>query len=187
MHSYEWGTSETLDEAEFPLRSIDVKLKLNLDFGGVEVPFRASRAIALRALRQLLDDLQPEDLRAKEGQQEPVLEERSAAPAGGGAAAPGQWDKPDGVDMRVIRSAHRMVQEVSKRSQTGRAVLASELVGLPGLSAPTVGRLLREGEAINDYLMRFVLVTPAGRTKAIDLTPSGRVLASKIRAGVVPS
>ncbi len=181
MHVYEWETSETLDDSDFPLKGLQMKINVSLDFGAVEVPYRASRKIAARVIREWLADAQPEDLHAVAApQQEPTEEEPKER-------RPGAWDKPDGVDMRVIRSAHRMIQEVSKRGQNGRAVLASELVGLPGLSAPTVGRLLRETEPINDYLKQFILVTPAGRTKAIDLSPSGRVLASKIRAGVVPS
>jgi hypothetical protein len=55
-----------------------------------------------------------------------------------------------------------------------------------GLSAPTIGRLLRPGDPGNAYLSQYVRIHPDGRTKTLDLTPEGRVLASKIRAEVVP-
>ena len=39
------------------------------------------------------------------------------------------WNKPGALDMRIVKSAHRMVLEVAQRGASGRSVLASELVG----------------------------------------------------------
>lgn len=151
---------------EGPVRSFQARLSLLLEG---EVPPGTERELALEILRRLADGASPGDF--------------DVAPEG---SPSGSWEKPVDLDLRVVKSAHRLVQEVARRSDRGRAVLASDLILDGGLSAPTIGRLLREGNPGADYLARFVHISQHGRTKAIDLTPEGRVLASRIRAGVAP-
>jgi hypothetical protein len=171
--------TESLGDDEFPASLVAVRLQLDVRMGSAQVPQAAARRIAWRLLREMVADVQAEELKL-EGLPETVE-------AGVPPISVSDWSKPDELDMRIIKSAHRMVLEVAQRGASGRSVLASELVGTVGLSAPTVGRLLKDGEAANEYLRQFIQATPAGRTKALDLTPKGRLLASKIRAGTVPA
>src|ERR1044071_7389775 len=171
--------TESLGDDEFPATLVAVRLELDVGMATPAVPQAAARRIAWRLLREMVADVQPEELKM-EGLPETVE-------AGVPPISVSDWAKPSELDMRIIKSAHRMVLEVAQRGASGRSVLASELVGAVGLSAPTVGRLLKDGEAANDYVKQFVQATPAGRTKALDLTPKGRLLASKIRAGTVPA
>ena len=98
----------------------------------------------------------------------------------------------DRVSIKIPRPLYTRLQAVIEGSGFSSPTdfivfVLRDLVGSIGLSAPTLGRLLRDGEPANRYLSPYVIVTPHGRTKALDLTPEGRMLASKIRAGVVPS
>lgn len=185
MPSFLLDRTETLGDDEFPATLVSVHLQLNLGLGTPNVPQAAQRRMAWRLLRDLVADVQPEELKL-----EGLPETAEVGNGNGHGLAPisvSDWSKPGELDMRIIKSAHRMVLEVAQRGASGRSVLASELVGAVGLSAPTVGRLLKDGEAANEYVRQFVQATPAGRTKALDLTPKGRLLASKIRAGTVPA
>lgn len=195
MPSFLLERTETLGDDEFPATLVSVRLQLDLGLGTHDVPQAAQRRIAWRLLRELVADIQPEELHL-EGLPETVGNGTLGSHGNGNgnghghALAPisvSDWNKPGELDMRIVKSAHRMVLEVAQRGASGRSVLASELVGAVGLSAPTVGRLLKDGESANEYLRQFVQATPAGRTKALDLTPKGRLLASKIRAGTVPA
>lgn len=178
MPVYEITRKTTLPEAEFPATHLNLKVLLEVDYG-TNVPPSAGRAIALRLAREALANLRPDDITAAS------VATRPEGPTD--ADRHGDWVQPADLDLRLVKSAHRMVMEVSQRGTTGKAVLASDLVGDGGLSAPTVGRLLRIGDPGHDYLRQYVLVTPAGRTKALDLTPAGRLLASRIRAKAVPA
>lgn len=183
MRVFELNRKQVMGDEAYPLKGLHARLDIELDFGGLDVPASAARRMALEALRELLEDTEASDLQVlsrplHEASRSTVETEESDADG---------WEKPDDLDLRVVKSAHRVVQEVAKRGVSGRAVLAADLVGSIGLSAPTLGRLLRDGEHAHDYLSRYIRVTPHGRTKALDLTPEGRMLASKIRAGAVPS
>lgn len=189
----ELNRTRSVNEADWPLRSYQAHLSIALDFGPHDVPPAAQRRIALRLLRRLLEETEERDLVLGEGSLRVPLTQPALAeslppeaplpPEPAEATAP-EWDRP-GLDLRIVKSAHKVVQEVERRGVGGRAVLASELTGA-GLSAPTLGRLLREGSTANTYLRRYVRIIPHGRTKALDLTPAGRVLASRIRAGAAP-
>lgn len=191
MPSFLLERTETLGDDEFPATVLALRLQLDVGLASHDLPQAAQRRLAWRLLKELVADVQPEELHL-EG-----LPETAAGNGGNGNGhghgpmiAPisvSDWNKPGELDMRIVKSAHRMVLEVAQRGASGRSVLASELVGTVGLSAPTVGRLLKDGESANEYLRQFVQATPAGRTKALDLTPKGRLLASKIRAGTVPA
>lgn len=174
MPMFEVHHNQVLGESVWPMKGWRARMHIELDFGDTPVPAKAQRRLALQALRDALDELGDEDVQMLQAPSQPAPE-------------PASWAKPEELDLRVIKSAHRIIKEIAKRGSSGRQVLASELVGSIGLSAPTIGRLLREGEQAHDYLRRYVSVTPEGRTKALDLTPDGRVLASKIRAGTVPA
>lgn len=183
MRVFELNRKQVLGEGEWPLRGLHARLDIELDFGDADVPSKAARRIALQALQRLINDADEEELTALSQ----PMHRTAAVPVETDAPRDGKWEKPDDLDLRVIKSAHRVVQEIARRGASGRAVLAADLVGSIGLSAPTLGRLLREGEPGHGYLQKYVMVAPHGRTKALDLTPEGRVMASKIRAGVVPS
>jgi hypothetical protein len=192
MRVFELNRKQVLAEAAFPVRGIHARIDIEMDFGGLDVPPKAARRLALEAVRKILETATEEDLTALSQpmhrtaavpEQEAIISFTSE----GEEKRVDSWTKPEALDLRVIKSAHRVIQEVSRRGTNGRAVLAADLVGSIGLSAPTLGRLLRKGESANEYLKNYIVVSPHGRTKALDLTPDGRVLASKIRAGVVPS
>ncbi len=176
MGLYELHRKESFEDADCALRSLHVRINAEADFGGNPVPGPVQRQLIVLALRQILEKTTEEEITILSN---PIVAYSERNEENG-------WAKPEDMDLRVIKSAHRIVSEVAKRSQSGRVVLAAELVGAIGLSAPTIGRLLRIGERANDYLAQFVVVSPHGRTKALDLTPRGRLMASKIRAGVVP-
>ncbi len=185
MRVFELNRKQVLGENAWPLKGLHARVDVELDFGDVEVPPKAARRMALLALRELIENAEEEELQTLSRPMHrtggvPDDERREESEANG-------WEKPEELDLRVVKSAHRVIQEVAKRGMSGRSVLAADLVGAIGLSAPTLGRLLRDGEPANSYLANFIVVTPHGRTKALDLTPHGRMLASKIRAGVVPS
>ena len=186
MYLYELNRKEALGEANFPLQGYNVKLTVSLDVGQVEVPPKARRHLAAWILRELAESLDEEELVAANAPGFTVQTETPSASELALRRTDG-WMQPDGLDLRIVKSAHRIILEVAERGVSGRVVLASELVGASGLSAPTIGRLLRDGEPANEYLKQYVMVTPNGRTKALDLTPAGRLLASKIRAGSIPS
>lgn len=186
MYLYELARKENLGEANFPLQGYHVKMTISLDVGQVEVPPKARRHLAAWVLQELAESLDEEELVAANAPGYTVQTETPSASELALRRTDG-WIQPDGLDLRIVKSAHRIILEVAERGVSGRVVLASELVGASGLSAPTIGRLLREGEPANDYLKQYVMVTPNGRTKALDLTPAGRLLASKIRAGSIPS
>ncbi len=181
MRVFELNRKQLLGESAFPVKAFHARIDIEMDFAGIDVPAKAARRLALEHLRTLIENADEEEL-------QPLTQAMHRT--GATPEAPEQeqdWEKPDDLDLRVVKSAHRVIQEVARRGASGRAVLAADLVGSIGLSAPTLGRLLRDGEPAHDYLAPYVIVTPHGRTKALDLTPEGRVLASKIRAGVVPS
>lgn len=186
MFLYELNRKETKGEADFPVVGVQAKVAVSLDFGGVDVPPRARRKLAAQALRDLIASLDEEELVAATPGQfltpdpTPLLQPEQPI------RRHDTWVQPSGLDLRIVKSAHRIIAEVAEKGVSGRVVLAAELVGSIGLSAPTIGRLLRDGEPANDYLKQYVTITPNGRTKALDLTPAGRLLASKIRAGSVP-
>ena len=179
MASFLLERTESLGDDEFPATLIAIRLQLDVGLATPSVPQAAQRRMAWRLLKELMEDIQPEELNL-EGL--PETTEPVIAPI-----SVNDWNKPGELDMRIVKSAHRMVLEVAQRGASGRSVLGSELGGAGGVSAPTVGRLLKAGEAANEYVKQFVQATPAGRTKALDLTPKGRLLASKIRAGTVPA
>jgi hypothetical protein len=185
MFLYELNRKETKSEADFPLTSLHARIAIGLDFGTTEVPPKARRRMAASLLREIANNLDEEELVAASPSQfltpEPPISIPDVTPR-----RHDTWIQPPGLDLRIVKSAHRIIAEVAERGVSGRVVLASELVGSSGLSAPTIGRLLRDGESANDYLKQFVTIVPTGRTKALDLTPAGRLLASKIRAGSVP-
>lgn len=184
MRVFEINRKQVLGESSWPLRSFHARIDIEMDFGDDEVPTKAARRIALETLRDLLEKATAEDMSSLSRPMhrtghvpDPERDEHQER----------GWSKPADMDLRVVKSAHRVVTEVAKRGVSGRPVLASELVGSIGLSAPTLGRLLRDGEQAYDYLSRYIRVSPNGRTKALDLTPEGRMLASQIRAGTVPT
>jgi hypothetical protein len=185
MFLYELNRKEAKGEGDFPLQGLVLKAAVSLDFGVVEVPPKARRRLAAQALRDLAATLDEEELVAANAPGHVLQTEPAELPDLSTRHANG-WVQPAGLDLRIVKSAHRIIQEVAEKGVSGRVVLASELVGSVGLSAPTIGRLLRDGEPANDYLKQFIVVNPSGRTKALDLTPAGRLLASKIRAGSVP-
>jgi hypothetical protein len=183
MFLYELSRKETRGEADYPVQGFQAKLAISVDFGLVDVPPRARRRLAAQLLREMVTNLDEEELVAATASGAVIPE------TNGNSVEPRRhdnWAQPNGLDLRIVKSAHRVISEVADRGVSGRAVLAAELVGAIGLSAPTIGRLLRDGEPAHDYLKQFVIVTPTGRTKALDLTPAGRLLASKIRAGTIP-
>jgi hypothetical protein len=189
MPSFSLERTESLGDDEFPATLVSVRLQLDLGLASHDLPQAAQRRLAWRLLKELVADVQPEELHL-EGLPETANDGIGNGHGHDQGLAPisvSDWNKPGELDMRIVKSAHRMVLEVAQRGASGRSVLASELVGAVGLSAPTVGRLLKEGETANEYVRQFVQATPAGRTKALDLTPKGRLLASKIRAGTVPA
>lgn len=183
MLLFEVNRKESVGEEEFPLLAYNVKVSLGVDFGDIVVPPRAARRIAYNLLRDIGDTLSEDDIHVQDGAKVPPAATEAVRPP-----RPNEpWRKPDGLDLRVVKSAHRIVLEVAKRGVGGRSVLASDLVGSIGLSAPTVGRLLKDGDPGNDYLAPYINVIPHGRTKALDLTPEGRIMASKLRAGNIPA
>ncbi len=186
MFLYELNRKETKGEADFPLLGAQLKAAVSLDFGGHEVPPKARRRLAAQVLRELAQSLDEDELVAANAPGHILQTEPTELPDVSNRHTDG-WVQPAGLDLRIVKSAHRIVQEVAEKGVSGRIVLASELVGSIGLSAPTIGRLLREGEPANDYLRQYIIANASGRTKALDLTPAGRLLASKIRAGTVPA
>lgn len=179
MPTFRLERQESLGDDEFPATSVSVRLDMEVSLATPALPAAAARRLAWRLLKETIQDIQPEEL-VPDG---PVVQKAEQQLP----ISVTDWEQPSGLDMRIVKSAHRMVLEVAQRGASGRSVLASELVGSVGLSAPTVGRLLKDGEPANDYLRQFISATPAGRTKALDLTPKGRLLASKIRAGTIPA
>lgn len=179
MPTFRLERQESLGDDEFPATSVSVRLDMEVSLATPALPAAAARRLAWRLLKETIQDIQPEEL-VPDGPVAPKVEQQLPVSVT-------DWEQPSGLDMRIVKSAHRMVLEVAQRGASGRSVLASELVGSVGLSAPTVGRLLKDGEPANDYLRQFIAATPAGRTKALDLTPKGRLLASKIRAGTIPA
>ena len=167
----------------YPLRSVDLSVEVEVDLATEDIPEAAKRRLARKALQRIVRDLEGDEFSSHE--EGPPL--KAHIEPLDVSVNPDNWVRPAGIDMRVVKSAHRVVKEVSKRGESGQAVLASELVQDGLVSAPTMSRLLREDEAGGQYLAPFVQVSDAGRTKALDLTPKGRLLASKIRAGVVPA
>ncbi len=181
MRVFELNRKQVLGERAWPIKGLHARIDIELDFDG-NVPAKAARRMAMEMLRELIENTDEDELTALS---QPMHRTASVPEREGSEEE--DWSKPEDLDLRVVKSAHRVVQEIAKRGMSGRAVLAADLVGSIGLSAPTLGRLLRDGEPANRYLSDYVIVTPHGRTKALDLTPEGRMLASKIRAGVVPS
>ncbi|MCA1819093.1 MAG: hypothetical protein LC620_03415, partial [Halobacteriales archaeon] len=151
MYLYELSRKENLGEANFPLQGYHVKMTISLDMGQVEVPPKARRHLAAWVLQELAESLDEEELVAANAPGYTVQTETPSASELALRRTDG-WIQPDGLDLRIVKSAHRIILEVAERGVSGRVVLASELVGASGLSAPTIGRLLREGEPANDYL-----------------------------------
>lgn len=188
MAHYRLVISESSSEEDFPLQHLDLEMNVHLDFGGIDVPDPARRRIAVHALKRIIDAIDGDDLE-QDGAGRRIPRRPSTRPPARQVEyeSGDDWIRPAGIDMRVIKSAHRVVQEIAKRGVNGRAVLASELVQDGLVSAPTMSRLLRDDEVAGQYLSPYLVVSASGRTKALDLTAKGRLLASKIRAGVVPS
>lgn len=187
MNVFEFTRKESLGDSEFPLSSVHAKLTLMLE-SKVDLPPAAAKKLALQQLRRLLEEADPEDLLSVANSEADLYSssEDTSHDQVGHVVHRNGWIQPAGLDLRVVKSAHRMILEISRRGESGRQVLASDLVGAMGLSAPTIGRLLREGDPGNSYMSQYVRISPAGRTKALDLTSEGRMLASKIRAEAVP-
>lgn len=175
MKAFEWKISAEADEADYPVREYSAKLTFNMDLHTPDMPDAAGKRMAHRMIQDVIAKLQEEDLKLL-GEDGALANEDPNA----------NWTKPDDVDMRVVKSAHRVISEVAHRSQNGRPVLAAELIQDGLISAPTMSRLMRSGEAAGQYMNPYIRVQPEGRTKAIDLTPAGKILASRIRAGIVP-
>lgn len=184
MVRYKLLLSETAAEEDYPLESVDVAI--DVDVQVVDgVPDAASRKLAISALRRIAQQLEGEDLEGDTDGRPLITTPRPPRPPS--LNHDDDWVRPAGIDMRIVKSAHKLVQEVAKRGENGRAVLASELIQEGLVSAPTMSRMLRNDETAGQYLEPFVTITDAGRTKAIDLTAKGRLLASKIRAGTIPT
>lgn len=187
MRPFVLNRKETLGEEDYPLRGFHARVQVAMDLRDAPVPAKAQRRIALRLLRELVEEARPIDLSPLRHAMSQPAARRGGDEADEPEGEPEEWDQPGDVDLRLVKSAHRVIQEVARRAQTGRLIMASDLIGASGLSAPTIGRLLREGDPAFEYLQKYVHVSQQGRTKALDLTREGRLLASKIRAGVVPS
>ncbi|MHB8633837.1 MAG: hypothetical protein ACYDBQ_07735 [Thermoplasmatota archaeon] len=185
MMVLELNRKQTYGERDFPLKSLTAKVTLGVEMADLHVPLPAARRMALQQIQKILAETDEDEFLALSAA-DITLHTPSEHPSTNGNGHSG-WTKPADLDLRIVKSAHRIVLEVAKRGESGRAVMASELVGEMGLSAPTVGRLLRPGDPGHSYLNRFIRITPDGRTKSLDLTSEGRILASRIRAGVVPS
>lgn len=186
MFLYELNRRENLGEVSFPVLSYQAKVTMAIDCGNIEVPLKARRHLAALMLKDLVDSLDEEELISANAPGFTVQTD-TPSPSELALRRTDGWMQPNGLDLRIIKSAHRMILEIAEKGVSGRIVLAAELVESIGLSPPTISKLLREGEPANDYLKQYVMVTASGRTKALDLTPAGRLLASKIRAGSVPS
>lgn len=178
MKAFEWKVTAEADEADYPVKSYNVKLTFSLDLFTPDMPDAAGKRMAHRLLKDLVADLQEGDI-ALLGEDEAALAITEEDPNA-------NWNKPEDLDMRVVKSAHRVISEIAHRGQNGRPVLAAELIQDGLISAPTMSRLMRRGEPAGDYMSPYIQISPEGRTKALDLTPQGRVLASRIRAGIVP-
>lgn len=179
----ELNRKQSFGERDFPLKGITAKVTLAVELAELNVPLPALRRMALQQIQRILAETDEDEFLALSAADVTLHSQPEPAHNGNGHG----WTKPADLDLRIIKSAHRVVLEVAKKGESGRPVLASELVGEMGLSAPTVGRLLREGDPGNSYISRYVRIQPDGRTKSLDLTSEGRILASRIRAGVVPS
>lgn len=187
MPAFELNRKRTLDESHWPLGGFHADLAIDLELSDPDIPVQAQRRLALQALRRMLREAELEAFEEGDSGEVALEAPRPAEPEPAEEEPQEEeWVKPEELDLRVIKSAHRLLMGIAKHTHTGRPVMASDLVGSIGLSAPTMGRLLRDGEPGYEYLKPFIEVKQEGRTKALKLSPEGKELVAKIGAGEAP-
>ncbi len=168
---------EEFSDIDFPLKG--TRLELVVDFG-TEVPEAAYGRFLAQALRSLAD-------RAEAGKASLTeLEEGETAP-GEIAADAENWRVPDDLHMKSAKAAHRFLVSIASLEERGPAPTLAEVAEKARLSMPPVYRFVDFDTPAGAYISSLVSVSKRGRAKVIDLTPLGRKVASRIRAGSLPS
>lgn len=179
---------ERLPEDEFPI--LDVQFDISTTVASAAVPEGVMPRLVAHALRYLADRVEAGHVDILPGRRPAEGTTKAVAAPAAAAAVQAEdersWVQPAGIDMRIIKSAHRFVLAVSEMTASGRAARMPDVQEKTGLSAPTMQRLRDPEEASGMYLAPFVSFQRDGRTWIADLTERGRLLASRIRAGVVP-
>ncbi len=168
---------EEFSDVDFPLQG--ARLELVLDFAA-EVPEAAFNRFLAQALRRLAE-------RAEAGKAELTeLEEGETSP-GEIATEAESWSVPVDLHMKSAKAAHRFLTAIASLEERGPAPTLAEVAEKAKLSMPPVYRFVDAETPAGEYLAPLVAVSKRGRAKVIDLTPLGRKVASRIRAGTLPS
>src|SRR5688572_31571934 len=99
MPTFRLERQETLGDDEFPATSVSIRLDMEVGFGNNSLPAAAARRLAWRLLKETIADVQAEELTA-DGPG--TLRTEVQLPT-----SVTDWDKPQGLDMRIVKSACR--------------------------------------------------------------------------------
>lgn len=168
---------EAYSDIDFPLQA--VRLELVVDFT-TEVPEAAYGRFLAAALRRLAN-------RAEAGKAVLTKLEEGETTPGEIKADAESWRVPDDLHMKSAKAAHRFLVAIASLAERGPAPTLTEVAKKAHLSMPPVYRFVDPSLDIGQYLEPLVAVSKRGRSKVIDPTPLGRTVASRIRAGSLPS
>lgn len=167
-------TTISFSDEVYPLKYARVEVVLETD---VEMPEPAIRRCVSDALTTAAHNYTFELVELEEGESTPgEISERAKA-----------WRVPDELHMKSVKAAHRFLKAVAALNERGPAATLDEAAEEAKLSMPPVYRFVNPEYKVGAYLAPLIEVSKRDRVKVVDLTPLGRHVASRIRAGSLPS
>lgn len=166
------------DETHYPIGATSVEVVV--DFAADNVPEPAQRRFFAEALRAIASRIE-----LGEGDLTELMEGERAP--GDVQAEAASWQVPEELHMKSGKAAHRFLLAATELAEKGPAPTTQEVAEKAHMSLPPVYRYIDPETPAGKYLEPLIRVEKRGRAYTIDVTPLGRLVASRIRAGSLPS
>ncbi len=165
-------------DSEFPMKGLSMDLVIELACD--DVPDAATRRHGAALLRVLAD-------RMEHGKGTLIDLAPGEEKPGQNQAEADTWTIPSDLHMKSVKGGHRFLLAAAALLEKGPAPTLAEIAAKAKMSMPPLYRYLDSTDGTGAYLAPLISITKKGRAQVIDLTPLGRIIASRIRAGSLPS
>lgn len=176
MTRYAAQTTYAFSANNWPFQHMEVEVIVDTE-GDAEMPNGAFEARLSEALTEVARNATFRPVALEEGEFTPGQHEATAE----------NWTIPAGLHMKSAKASHRFLVGIAALSERGPAPTLADVADKAGLSMPPVYRFVDPSNDVGAYLAPLITVSKDGRAKVVDLTPLGRKVASRIRAGSLPS
>lgn len=179
------------EAADFPLGSARIEFELELTSDDVpDVAYQRYVADALQRLAQHALEgraLASPSNGATAAPEAPVAQVSPAAQRKEAVAKQAEdWNVPDGLHLKSIKSAHRFLVAAASLVERGPAPSLGEVAQKARMSDPPVAKIANAETDVGQYIAPLIHVEKKGRSKIVDVTPLGRQVAGRVRAGKLP-